>query len=66
MPKINGYKVREYMQKYNTEIKFLFTNGYTDGAIPSNLQAEDEYELLAKPYNPYDLIERIRTILDST
>ncbi len=65
MPKINGYKVREYMQKHNTKIKFLFTCGYTDEAIPSPLQSEDEYELLAKPYNPYDLLERIRTIIDS-
>ncbi len=64
MPNLNGYAVREHIEKQNGNIKFLFTSGYTDGTIPTNVQTEYEYELLSKPYSPKILLERIRTILN--
>ena len=65
MPKLSGYSVHEHIQKQDSKTKILFTSGYTDGTIPSDLQTEHEYELLSKPYNHHDLLKRIRLILDT-
>ena len=65
MPKLSGYGVLKHIQQHDANFKFLFTSGYTDGTIPTNLETDEEYELLSKPYSPPELLTRVRAILDA-
>lgn len=64
MPKKNGREVFEEAKKIRPHVKTLFISGYTSDIVYQKGIGENDYQFLPKPFSPYDLLKRIRDILD--
>lgn len=65
MPKRNGRDVYNKVRKIKPGIKVLFTSGHSAETIRSKGILDERLEFITKPIIPRDLLERVRTILDS-
>ncbi|MFL0801082.1 MAG: PAS domain S-box protein [Agarilytica sp.] len=64
MPNMDGYELASIVSEKYPTIKILLASGYT-----KNRQLNEKYEqmnfpLLRKPYNPADLLQQIRTLIN--
>lgn len=64
-PGIGGRDLADRIRFICPTIKVLFTSGYMDDVVSSQGIATDGPRFLAKPYNPAQLIEMVRKVLDS-
>jgi PAS domain S-box-containing protein len=64
MPKKNGKEVSEAIRKVSPRIKILFTSGYTMDIIKSKEWTEPGFDFIHKPFQPTDLLKKVREILD--
>ncbi len=64
LPKIGGVEVYEKVIKECSHMKFLFTSGYNTSKGHFNFIQKNCLEFIQKPYNPHDLLEKIRKILE--
>jgi PAS domain S-box-containing protein len=65
MPKRNGRDVYNKVKKMEPGIKVLFTSGYPAEIIRSKRILDEGLEFITKPIVPRDLLERVRSVLDS-
>ena len=64
MPKMNGKSLYEEIRKFRPDMKVLFMSGYTKDIIVERGILEDEFSVITKPVTSYELLTRIREILD--
>lgn len=64
MPYKTGPEAQREMAQMGRKARYLFTSGYSDGALPARMQSEG-LRLLAKPYTPDQLLVELRRALDS-
>jgi PAS domain S-box-containing protein len=64
MPKKNGKEVSEAILKENPRIKVLFTSGYTMDIIKTRELTENGFDIILKPFQPKDLLIKVREVLD--
>ncbi len=64
MPKMNGREVFEEIRKIRPDMKVLFTSGYTGDILNGVSGIDNEYDFVAKPLPPEDLMAKVREILD--
>jgi signal transduction histidine kinase/ActR/RegA family two-component response regulator len=64
MPKKNGKEVYTEIQKIRPDIKALFLSGYSEEMLKNECVFTKEMNFMPKPVKPYDLLKRIREILD--
>jgi PAS domain S-box-containing protein len=64
MPKMHGVDVAAAVKALRPQIEVLLISGYTDDAKFSVDAAADPLTFLAKPFNPSELADRVRAILD--
>ena len=60
---MNGVQAAARVQALKPNIKLLFTTGYAMGSVP-DIELTEEYPVLNKPYQPEDLMLKIRQVLD--
>ena len=60
---MNGVQMAARAQVLRPNIGLLFTSGYAADAIP-DMNLASEYPILHKPYQPHDLLLKIRNIID--
>jgi PAS domain S-box-containing protein len=65
MPKMSGRAAHARMRDHDPSMRFLFVSGYDPDATHAEAFVQEGLEILAKPFNPPDLLGKIRTILDS-
>ena len=65
MPKIDGKRLFEEIRKIRPDMKVLLMSGYTNDVFVERGILEDEYNFMAKPVMPSDLLKKLRNILDS-
>jgi two-component system cell cycle sensor histidine kinase/response regulator CckA len=65
MPKLSGQAVCEALRRRRPDLPVLFTSGYTREHLLSTLGPTEATEVLLKPYQPQDLLNRIRRVLTS-
>ncbi len=65
MPGINGFELAEQAHKQYPDLKILLTSGYTEKVLSNNGQSRFSTNLLTKPYNPIELAQCLRQILDN-
>ncbi|MRR58903.1 MAG: response regulator [Deltaproteobacteria bacterium] len=64
MPKMNGREVFEEIRKVRPEIRVLFTSGYTGDILNGNGDLGREFDFVAKPIPPEELLTKVREVLD--
>jgi nitrogen-specific signal transduction histidine kinase len=66
MPKgMSGRMLAEKVRSLAPEIKVLYTSGYIDDVIARHGVLEPNAPFLQKPFNPHDLLEKVREVLNS-
>lgn len=61
---MNGKQLANEVQSLRTNMKVLFTSGYTQNAIVHHGRLDAGVELLAKPYHRNELARCVRRVLD--
>ena len=64
MPKKGGKEVYEEIRRIRSDIKVIFSSGYTAERIDPDLLVTGNIILLTKPVSPRDLLTRVRGMLD--
>ncbi len=64
MPLQGGQWLKEKISRIKPHIPFLLISGYLGKEEQDQLLAQPESEFLSKPFNPIDLVARVRTLLD--
>ncbi|MEE8328780.1 MAG: hypothetical protein V3R54_02490 [Thermodesulfovibrionia bacterium] len=60
-----GKEVYEEIKKVRSDIKVIFTSGYTEGIIHTNGILEKGLNFISKPVLPNNLLRKIREVLDT-
>jgi PAS domain S-box-containing protein len=64
MPLMNGKVTADWLKATYSDIKILFTSGYTDDAIEQYGVLKPGIAFLSKPYTPATLARKVRAMLD--
>jgi len=64
MPKMNGKEVFEEIRALRPDMRVLFTSGYTGDILNGSGGIGSEYDFIAKPQPPEELMAKVREILD--
>ncbi|HEX2966978.1 MAG TPA: response regulator, partial [Syntrophorhabdaceae bacterium] len=67
MPKKNGREAYDEIKKIKPNSKAIFTSGYTrDIILDKGMAAGDTFEFILKPITPYELLQKVRQVLDGS
>ena len=66
MPEMGGGALASELSRLRPEIKVLFMSGYTDDQIIRGGVTTRKVELLQKPFEIAELLQRVRAVLDCT
>ena len=64
MPKMNGIKLIKNMKKISSDLKVLFSSGYSGFDIDDFEEIKSEYEFIEKPFRKKTLAKKVREVLD--
>jgi FixJ family two-component response regulator len=64
MPGMNGSELATQLVLLHSEMKVLFTSGYTDDAISRHGVLDEGVSFIGKPYTPLALARKVREVLD--
>jgi PAS domain S-box-containing protein len=64
MPEAGGREVHDRIREITPGAKVLFSSGYSEDAIHTRFVLDRDMELIRKPYNAKDLLQRLRQLLD--
>ena len=62
---ISGLELADRLIKEKTELKVIYTSGYSIELLDRHFGSRPEVNFLPKPYHPLKLAEAVRTCLDS-
>lgn len=65
MPKMNGKEVHDKVNEFRPDMKTIFISGYPADFITSRGMLGEKIELIEKPFNPRNLLKKVREVLDS-
>jgi PAS domain S-box-containing protein len=65
MPKMLGNELYEKAKMIKPGIKCLFMSGYSDDIIQKRGILKEGINFISKPFSPYDLLRKVREVLDS-
>jgi DNA-binding response OmpR family regulator len=65
MPKKSGKEVYDVIREMRSDIKVLFSSGYTASRLDQALVQAENINLIPKPVSPRNLLRRVREILDN-
>jgi signal transduction histidine kinase len=63
MPRKNGREVMEQVRSLKPDTKVLFTSGYTRDILFDKGMCDPDFNFLAKPLSPHELLQKIEDIL---
>jgi CheY-like chemotaxis protein len=64
MPKVGGKEVCGRIMSLDTDAKVLFSSGYDSESVHARFVPEHGADFLNKPYEPKELLRRVRALLD--
>ena len=63
MPSLCGLELLDGMRQLQVDIPVIAMTGYYDEALRADLKRKGCTEFLEKPFEPHDLVERVRKVL---
>jgi CheY-like chemotaxis protein len=64
MPKLGGHEVYQQIRTISPNTKVVFCSGYDPDTPQLQLVEENGVRLIQKPFNPQDLVNAVREVLD--
>ncbi len=64
MPEMDGPTLLKELRKRGITTKFIFISGYAEDAFKKNLDADQKFAFLPKPFSLKQLAETVKTVLD--
>jgi signal transduction histidine kinase/CheY-like chemotaxis protein len=64
MPGMNGHALSEYARRVRPNLPVLFISGYSKETLPLAPDGHHATAFLGKPFTPFDLLRKVREILD--
>jgi signal transduction histidine kinase/DNA-binding LacI/PurR family transcriptional regulator len=64
MAGIDGWEVAREIRRHSPAVKIIFTSQYAPSRFGSEPLRVDDRRLLLKPFSPFQLVEKVRTVLD--
>jgi YesN/AraC family two-component response regulator len=64
MPGMNGYELARKLQTEFPDIKVLIVSGFDETAYTDEYDQVLKPDVLTKPYSSWDLLERVRRLLN--
>ncbi len=65
MPGMTGAELRDVVREKYPSVKFLFSSGYTSDGVHENFVLGEGVYFLPKPYDPAQLAQKVREVLDA-
>lgn len=65
LPKIGGFEEFLALKEINPEVKVIFASGYYDPHLRNEMQKHNAKDFIQKPYNPDEILKKIRDALDN-
>ena len=65
MPRLGGRQVRDRIHEIDPDVKVLFSSGYSSNAARTRFVADENVQLIHKPYGDDELLRRVRQVLDT-
>jgi two-component system, cell cycle sensor histidine kinase and response regulator CckA len=65
LPKLSGAKLVETLLEINPTLKIIFASGYVNPEVKTKLLESGAKAFLAKPYQPEEVVTKVREILDA-
>ena len=62
---VSGRELAEILTSEKQELKVVYTSGYSVDVVASDMNFEEGYNFLQKPYNPDRLAKTVRNCLDA-
>jgi PAS domain S-box-containing protein len=66
MPKMNGKEAYDEIRKLKPDIKVIFASGYAPDIVRQKVSLEKNAHLIYKPVSPFELLRKVRSVLDGT
>ncbi len=66
LPGFSGWEVYDRIQRINPSAKIVFASGYLDPERTSKVAGAEKFEIIEKPYQPVQVLSRIRSMLNQT
>ncbi len=60
---LNGQDIADQFQRAKPSLQVIFTSGYTQGLLHSELHPDKQIRFVQKPYRPEQLLEEVRSAL---
>ena len=64
MPKKNGREAFEAIRQLQSDMRVLYFSGYTADILKNRGADEEGIEVVAKPVQPWELLRKVREVLD--
>lgn len=64
LPKLNGSEVFKQVKRIKPDVRFIFASGYIEPAERSEMLKSGAREFIQKPYEPTEMLNKIRSVLD--
>ena len=65
MPIMDGYELFHQLKKINPKLPIIVSSGYGDAEVSSRIDIDDIAGLISKPYNPNQLREVLKRVVES-
>lgn len=65
MPEMTGFEAYKKIAEKSPKIRPIFMSGYSDKALNINFIEDVPYEILSKPFQPDDLLRKLRKLIDT-
>ena len=63
MPEMDGPTLLKEVRKRNPELKIIFVSGYAEDAFRKNLEGDEKFTFLPKPFNLKELAATVKEVL---
>jgi two-component system cell cycle sensor histidine kinase/response regulator CckA len=65
MPEMDGPTLLKELRKRGVSTKIIFISGYAEDAFEKNLEGEEDFAFLPKPFSLKQLAEAVKNVMGS-